>query len=326
MIVNRINQRTVRSAVELAVRAPSVHNSQPWRWQLGDRSVHLYADRERWLPVTDPDGRDLIISCGAALHRLEVALAASGIAATVRRIPNPADPDHLAALELRDRAASKADLRLASAIPRRRTDRRRFGPWPVPEVFVHELAERAAGMGAILRVAAEPDLRSFVIAAIQRAEHVQDRTPGYRFETALWSGRRAADDGVPAANLLPRGSLSAGDPARRFSDGVVEQADTEHDHALLLVLGSATDDVHAQLRAGEALSAVLLHATDLRLATCPLSQPLEVAAVRETLCDKVFSGTANPQLILRVGWAMRGAELPPAPRRPLAPQTARLPV
>jgi hypothetical protein len=326
MLGNRIDQRTVRSALELAVRAPSVHNSQPWRWQLGDRSVHLYADRERWLPVTDPNGRDLVISCGAALHHLQVALAASGIAATVRRIPNPNEPDHLAALELRDRVPAQADLRLAAAIPRRRTDRRRFGPWPVPEVFVEELAERAAGLGAILRTVTEPGLRSFVIAAIQQAEQVQDRTPGYRFETALWSGLWAADDGVPAANLLPRGSVSAGDPARRFSDGVVGQAETEHDHALLMVLGSPTDDLRSQLRAGEALSAVLLHATDLRLASCPLSQPLEVDAIRETLRDRVFRGTTSPQLILRVGWAMRGAELPPTPRRPLAPQTARLPV
>lgn len=172
----------------------------------------------------------------------------------------------------------------------------------------------------------EPDLRSFVIAAIHQAEQIQDSTPGYRFETALWSARHAADIGVPAANLLARGSISADDPARRFNDGVAGQADTERDHALLMVLGSATDDLRAQLRAGEALSAVLLHATDLRLATCTLSQPLEVAAVREALRDRVFSGTTNPQLILRVGWAMQGANLPPTPRRPLTPQTGRLPV
>jgi nitroreductase len=326
MIVKRMDRRTVRSALELAVRAPSVHNSQPWQWQLGDHSVHLHADRERWLPATDPDGRDLIISCGAALHHLQVALAASGIGARVRRIPNPSEPDHLAALELRDRIPTQADLRLAAAIPRRRTDRRRFGPWQIPEVFVEELVDRAAGVGAILRSVTEPELRSYVIAAIRQAEQVQDRTPGYRFETSLWSARRAATDGVPAANLLTRGSISAADPARRFSDGLVGQADTEHDHALLMVLGSATDDLGSQLRAGEALSAVLLHATDLQLATCPLSQPLEVAPIREALRDKVFSGTANPQLILRVGWAMRGAELPPTPRRPLSPQISRLPM
>jgi hypothetical protein len=96
MIVNRVDQRTVRSALELATRAPSVHNSQPWRWRIGDRSVHLYADHSRRLPATDPDGRDWIVSCGAALHHLRIALAASGISAIVQRMPNPSEPDHLA--------------------------------------------------------------------------------------------------------------------------------------------------------------------------------------------------------------------------------------
>jgi nitroreductase len=141
MIVNQVDHRTVRSALELATRAPSVHNSQPWRWRIADRSVHLYADRARRLPATDPDGRDWILSCGAALHHLRIALAASGIAASVRRIPNPSEPDHLAALQLHDRAPDACDIRLATAITARRTDRRRYGPWPVPEVFVAELVQ-----------------------------------------------------------------------------------------------------------------------------------------------------------------------------------------
>ena len=72
-----VDRRTVRAAIELASRAPSVHNSQPWRWMVGPHSVHLYADLRRWLPATDADGRDLVVSCGAALHHLRVALAAA---------------------------------------------------------------------------------------------------------------------------------------------------------------------------------------------------------------------------------------------------------
>ena len=83
---------TIRTVLALASRAPSVHNTQPWRWLVGAESLHLYSDTNRQLPNTDPDGRDLILSCGAALNHCVVALAAVGWRAKVNRLPNPADP------------------------------------------------------------------------------------------------------------------------------------------------------------------------------------------------------------------------------------------
>lgn len=87
-----------------------------WRWVIGDNSVHLFADPDRQLPITDPDSRDLFVSCGAALHHARVAFAAVGWATTVHRLPNPAQPDHLAALECFPRAATAGDIALAAAI------------------------------------------------------------------------------------------------------------------------------------------------------------------------------------------------------------------
>src|SRR6185295_13753413 len=110
------DEKTVRSAIALAIRAPSVHNSQPWRWRVGDSSLHLYADWSRHLPATDPDGRDLVVSCGASLHHLRVALAALGWDTVVHRVPNPAEPDHLAAVELVERRPRPEDIPLAAAI------------------------------------------------------------------------------------------------------------------------------------------------------------------------------------------------------------------
>ena len=89
MLTDKVDHRTVRSAIELASHAPSVHNGQPWHWTVGRRVVHLNADLTRWLPATDADGRDLTVSCGAALHHVRVALAAVGIRAAVHRVPNP---------------------------------------------------------------------------------------------------------------------------------------------------------------------------------------------------------------------------------------------
>jgi nitroreductase len=315
VIVDIVDRRSVRSALELACRAPSIHNSQPWRWRLSGRSVHLYADLSRWLPATDADGRDLVVSCGAALHHLGIALAATGIAATVHRLPNPDDPVHLAAIELRNGTPTDADLALATAIMRRRTDRRRYCTWDVPARMVDELVAHAAAHGAVLRPISEPHARAAVVAAIRTAAEIQESSAAYVVETALWSGRSAAVDGVPATNLLrdPAGT------ARRFSPGLIEQPDTgEPDGAQLLVLGSTSDDTLAQLRTGEALSAVLLHATASGLGTCPLSQPLEVGDTRRHLRDNVLGGTLLPQLVLRIGWPPSGPPLPATPRRPVA--------
>ena len=90
---------TVRAALALAVRAPSVHNTQPWRWRVGDTTVHLYVDEERGLPHTDPDRRELLISCGAALHHFRVAARSFGWHTVVHRFPNPDEPRHLASVE-----------------------------------------------------------------------------------------------------------------------------------------------------------------------------------------------------------------------------------
>jgi len=64
----------VHELIRSACSAPSVHNTQPWTWRVLDSTtIELYADRTRQLPATDPLGRDLAISCGAALHHLVVA-------------------------------------------------------------------------------------------------------------------------------------------------------------------------------------------------------------------------------------------------------------
>ena len=102
------------TAVEHALRAPSVHNTQPWRWRITDDAVQLHADWNRHLVATDPGRRDLVLSCGAALHHLLVALAAQGLAVQVDRLPDPEDSGHLATVTVRPGAGHPAD---AGAVP-----------------------------------------------------------------------------------------------------------------------------------------------------------------------------------------------------------------
>ena len=150
MIVDTVDRQTIRAAVELGSHAPSLHNSQPWRWRLDGRSLLLQADLRRWLPATDADGRDLVVSCGAALHHTRVALAASGVHAAVHRIPDPQRPDDLAALELSPRTPVDDDVELAATILRRHTDRRRFSTWAVPEVHAGRARPTGRGTGRVV--------------------------------------------------------------------------------------------------------------------------------------------------------------------------------
>ena len=131
----------------------------------------------------------------------------------------------------------------------------------------------------------------------------------------MWAGRSVSDDGIPNANLLGH-TGRAWNGSRNFPIGQIEiPIGVEPDQADFLVLGTTSDDLLSHLRAGEALSAVLLRATELGLASCPLSQPLEVSATRLRLRDEVLGGTASPQVVLRLGWPHWGTPLPITPRR-----------
>jgi nitroreductase len=319
---NRPDHETLRGAIALATRAPSVHNTQPWRWLLGDSSVHLMADRTRQLPATDPEGRDLAISCGAALHHLRVALSALGWGPEIHRVPNPADPDHLAALEPYPHTPSEEDIGLAAAIPSRRTDRRHFSSWPVPTGHLDLMMRRASRAGGLLVPITDAAFRHHLVRAISEAGGRQEVNPDYTSEIAAWTGRsRLTDDGVLAASTPKHAGYHGDTRMRTFPHGtLIESAvdDYEDDAAELLVLATPDDDLKSWLRAGEATSAALLTATDLRLAACPLSQATELADTRADIRRLVLDDAAIPHLILRVGWAHTAAKpLPRSPRRPL---------
>lgn len=305
----------IETILTLATRAPSIDNTQPWRWRVDRTSLHLYTDPGMQLPNTDPDGRDLILSCGAALHHCVVALAAMGWRADVHRLPDPADPDHLAAIEVSPHSSDRAEIVLAEAIPRRRTDRRTYSARPVAATEIAAMAAVAARMGVTLRVV---DARESLHDIVKRAalSHATDRD--YLVELATWSGRYGSRAGVPARNI-PEHDCGAPIPGRIFAGpGLAQPPGTSpaEDNAVILVLGSEADDRLAQLRAGEATSALLLTATAMGLASCPITEPLEIPDTRDAVRDDVWGAQGYPQMLLRVGWAAdSAAALPPTPRR-----------
>lgn len=324
------DDETIRTAIALAIRAPSVHNSQPWRWRIGDNTVHLFADPRVHLRQADPDRRDLIISCGAALQHFRVACAALGWHAKVHRYPNPADVDHVASIELQRRISTEHDIALAAAIPRRRTDRRRYSSWPVPAGHLALMAARAASEGVVLYRA---EALIWLERAIEKAAAIHAVDNDYQAELKIWSGRRGSLDGVPASST-PATTAADRIHARVFADPRLEQpmgVGPQNDAAELLVLATPSDDPLSRLRAGEATSAVLLTATTLGLASCPLTEPLEVPETRAIVRAQVLDDSGFPQMVLRVGWASINADpLPATPRHspdevidPLDPASGR---
>lgn len=309
---------TVRAVLSLAMRAPSVHNSQPWHWQVGPHSLQLYADPSRHLPNTDPDRRDMLVSCGAALHHCTVALGAMGWQTKIHRFPNPADADHLASIEVHPLRAGELDITLAAAITRRRTDRRNYSSWPVPGGDIALMGARAARAGVMLR---RIDLLPHITTIVARSVRKHASDTDYLSELSAWSGRYGSMAGVPARNT-PAPDPHAALPARMFAGPVLAQPSATppaEDNAVLLALGTEADDDLSRLRAGEATSLVLLSATAMGLATCPVTEPLEIGETREAVRADVFGTSGYPQMMIRVGWAAVNADpLPATPRRPLS--------
>ncbi|WP_370962554.1 hypothetical protein [Amycolatopsis sp. cg9] len=303
---------TVRAAIALAVRAPSVHNTQPWDWRFSGRTVELRADAGRHLRNTDPDGRDLLISCGCVLHHFTVAAAALGWAAQIERLPEPGVP---ARIVLVPHDTRDGDIALAAAIPRRRSDRRRFAQRPLlvrDQVF---LAKSATDRGALVRFLDDAPRLSALTGAAVAAQELHRADADYGIELAAWSGRRYSPDGVPAQNAVQ--AATAAPRVRDFADAQLADT-TGPDGAVLGVLATRADEPADRLRAGEAASALLLTATRLNLASCLITEPLELASTRGLIRDCVLGGALQPQLVVRIGYLPEGAgPLPATPRRPI---------
>jgi nitroreductase len=313
--VGILSTEQVRAALVAATAAPSLHNSQPWRFQCAANGIQLYADHTRAVPAADPDHRELTLACGAALLNLRIAIKAMGALPDVRILPDRLRPDLLATVRPAGRRTpTPLDQALARAIPRRRTNRRPFADGAVPPPIRHELrlaAEAERAWLAILEPAQLPLLRVLV----RRAHATQLADPEFLAEWAHWTGRvEPTPDGVPARNSGPLPEPQDRWTVRDFSGGQARERlpgkDFESD-PLIAVIGSFQDGPTAWLQAGQAMQRVLLTATAAGLAASFVSQVVEVPATRRDL-RTLIGGAVWPQTVLRIGY---GSPVPATPRR-----------
>jgi hypothetical protein len=314
-----IDTSVVQSAVELACRAPSLHNSQPWRWVAQAGELQLFADPSRIGHHTDGTGREVILSCGAVLDHLRVAMSAAGWQARIDRYPNPNNRDHLATIDFeRKEFVSDAERALADAIRRRRTDRLPFAAptdWDMFETVLRSTFDESAAYLDVI----DDDTRPALADASRMTEQLRRHDPSYQAELLWWTGYTDSQEGIPPSALVSETEAQRVDVARDFptSGDSARRAELDRDRSMILVL-STYDDSHGNvLRCGEVLSTVLLEATAAELATCTLTHMIEINASRE-IVRRQIARTAEPQLLIRVGRAPQAdPPPPPTPRRAL---------
>jgi hypothetical protein len=303
-------------AAQRALRAPSAFNSQPWRWRVGADVLELHADRTRQPAVTDPDGRLLTLGCGAALHHARVALAASGFQTEVVRFPEASDPDLIARLRIAGRRdPDPREVALDGAIPYRRTDRRAFSEMAVPPEALARLRAAVEGEGSYLHLVRGDQMPMLAIASAQAAT-AEVADPAYRAEVNHWTHRPPwTGDGVPrsaAVRQVPR-RVPVRDHALDGEPGLEAGVGNDRGAAYAVLFGP--DDTPASwLRAGEALSALLLTAVLEGLSAAPLSDTIELDWPRHLMRD-LIAGVGEPYLVIRVGVGPNPETLPAVPRR-----------
>jgi nitroreductase len=301
--------------LEESVAAPSVHNTQPWRFRMRADGVDVFADPGRRLSVIDPRGREMLMSVGAAVLNLRIGMLARGRQPLLRLLPEADRPDLAARVTLGPPVpVSETVAALARAVPHRRTNRRPFEPVPVPADVLAELSVAARAEGGRFSVADE-ETRTALLSLVRTADSRRREQPAYRAELAAWVAEDPhRRDGVPPAAFGPWSALEAmplrdfglDHPSRRRRVGRFEDPPT------LGVLSTFGDSPRDWLTAGQAMQRVLLTATVRGVSSTLMTQPTELPDLRELLGGE---GGAVAHAVVRLGY---GPPCSPTPRRPLA--------
>jgi Nitroreductase family len=293
--------------IATAARAPSVHNTQPWRFRVTPYALELYADPGRRLCV-DPLGREMVISCGAALFGLRLGIRSLGFIPLVEIMPAPARHGLLAQVSLgAPRPMDHAERQMLAAVPHRHTHRGQFSAEPLPAGLLVSLLQDARTEGATLALLDRDRRYERLVDIINTVSQRQDLDAHGRADMQNWTrspGSRTRD-GVPASAFAPGSDRHRGRLAQRDFDLGRKIAQLDADGpapAATAMLVTPGDSVGDWLCAGQALHRVLAHAAEQWVFASLYSQPLESSVIRDQIGNQLLLPGA-PQMILQFGRA-----------------------
>jgi Nitroreductase family len=301
--------------VATAARAPSLHNTQPWRFFAGRDALELHADHSRELRRVDPDGREMLISCGAALFGLRLAIRRLGYVPLTKLFPSEAEPSLLATVRLGAHIPMSAPERVfLKALAHRHTHRGPFTGEPLPRGLLPGLQHDATAEGATLVVLTRPVYQPLA-EMVAVANRLQRQHPVMRAEMRRWTrpAGSPARDGIPAHAYPASPPRVRGRLAQRDFDlgrGWGQLGGGGFAPAITAVLTTNGDDRGDWLRAGQALHRLLVHAASRWVFASIHTQPLELPTLRAHLRGRLGLLGA-PQMLLQLG------------RADIAPATAR---
>ena len=313
----------IASIVASASRAPSIHNTQPWRWTSDGHVLDLRADRTRQLHVADRDGHSLLVSCGAAAELTALGLLKHGWTSQVAVLPDDTDRDLLVRFTLTGRQhADRQAAIMLSAAAGRRSERRAFGPDPVRPLVIDRLRNSVESEGIYAHFPSRPEEMLDLAVVVSAADRFERNDPELAAEMASWR-RAGADDGISDAvipEVLSGQPRHTDVPLRDFEAGVAGSqllAAGVDERPLIAVVFTDNDRDADRVDAGRGMMRLMIQAELEGVASCPLSQSVDLLAFRTRL-QTLMSWTGHPQMMLRLGQRPAGHAAPLTARRPVS--------
>ncbi len=307
----------LRELVRYATLAPSSHNTQCWKFRLGERRVSILPDHGRRCPVVDPDDHHLFVSLGCAAENLVHAGLAMGLRAEPVFVSGADEALHIA---LEPAAAQRTPL--FEAIPRRQSTRAEFDARPLA-LDALKLLE-AAGTGVRVLLFTDSRAMEEVLGFVIEGNSAQMRDPAFVRELKQWIRFNAGEAASSGDGLF---SGASGNPSlpgwlgRLLFDAVFsEQAENDkyarhvRSAAGIAVFVSEVDDKAHWIEVGRCFQRFALQATAIGVRTAHLNQPVELASLRLAFARFLGISGGRPDLVIRFG---RGSEMPRSLRRPL---------